>query len=190
MLLLHRYYVLTSKHHGGFCNWKTATSQGWNSVDTGPQRDLVGELASAIRNRTSVHFGLYFSQFEWFNDWYLADKAAKFATQVYPAMVSLPQMYELVNMYQPEIVWSDGDWEAPDTYWNSTEFLAWLYNESPVKDTVVVNDRWGSGCTCKHGGYWTCQDRYNPGVWCKCEGGRVGGRGFVCGVCVSVCACV
>ena len=44
------------------------------------------------------------------------------------------------------------------------EFLAWLYNKSPVKDTVVVNDRWGQGTTCKHGGYLTCGDRYHPEV--------------------------
>jgi len=35
--------------------------------------------------------------------------------------------------------------------------------DSPVKDTVVVNDRWGNGASCKHGGVWTCSDRYNPG---------------------------
>lgn len=34
---------------------------------------------------------------------------------------------------------------------------------SPVKDTVVVNDRWGKGSACRHGGYYTCSDRYNPG---------------------------
>jgi hypothetical protein len=27
----------------------------------------------------------------------------------------------------------------------------------------VVNDRWGGGTGCKHGGYYTCTDRYNPG---------------------------
>ena len=38
-----------------------------------------------------------------------------------------------------------------------------VFNCSPVKDTVVVNDRWGSGDPCKNGGYFTCHDRYNPG---------------------------
>ena len=27
----------------------------------------------------------------------------------------------------------------------------------------MVNDRWGSGSACKHGGFYTCSDRYNPG---------------------------
>lgn len=76
----------------------------------------------------------------------------------------MPELYELVLNYKPEVIWSDGDWEASSSYWNSTEFLAWLYNDSPVKDTVAVNDRWGSDCSCKHGGYYTCSDRYNPGT--------------------------
>jgi len=34
---------------------------------------------------------------------------------------------------------------------------------SPVRETVVTNDRWGRGIKCRHGGYYTCHDRYNPG---------------------------
>ena len=34
---------------------------------------------------------------------------------------------------------------------------------SPVKDTVVVNDRWGKGSKCAHGGYYTCRDPQDPG---------------------------
>jgi alpha-L-fucosidase len=71
-----------------------------------------------------------------------------------------------VNHYKPEIIWSDGEWEAPDTYWDSLNFLAWLYNDSPVKDTIVVNDRWGGNTLCKHGGFMTCADRYQPGINC------------------------
>lgn len=33
---------------------------------------------------------------------------------------------------------------------------------SPVKDTVVVNDRWGNDCKCKHGDFFTCSDHYDP----------------------------
>lgn len=33
-----------------------------------------------------------------------------------------------------------------------------------MKKEVVVNDRWGSGTTCKHGDIYTCTDRFNPGL--------------------------
>ncbi|XP_050414721.1 alpha-L-fucosidase [Patella vulgata] len=158
------YVVLTSKHHEGFTNWPSKHSFNWNSMEVGPKRDLVGELADAIRQNTNIHFGLYHSLFEWFHPLYLKDKAAKFKTQDFVASKTLPELYEIVNAYKPEVIWSDGDWEANSTYWNSTEFLAWLYTDSPVKDTVVTNDRWGKDATCKHGGYFTCQDRFNPGV--------------------------
>uniref|UniRef100_A0A914C081 alpha-L-fucosidase n=1 Tax=Acrobeloides nanus TaxID=290746 RepID=A0A914C081_9BILA len=72
-------------------------------------------------------------------------------------------MIDLVTNYQPDVIWSDGDWEMSSEYWRAQEFLAWLYNDSPVKDTVVTNDRWGSGAACHHGGYYTCQDHFLPG---------------------------
>lgn len=74
----------------------------------------------------------------------------------------LPQLQ--VENYRPELIWSDGDWEGTDEYWTSKEFIAWLYNDSPVKHTVVVNDRWGEGDVGKHGDYYTFSDRYNPGI--------------------------
>ena len=43
-------------------------------------------------------------------------------------------------------------------------FLAWLYNESPAKDTVVTNARWGAACACSHGGFFSCEDRFVPGT--------------------------
>ncbi|XP_048263357.1 alpha-L-fucosidase [Bombus terrestris] len=159
-----KYVVLTSKHHEGYTLWPSKYSFSWNSADVGPKKDLIGELATAIRNSTNLKFGLYHSLYEWYNPLYLFDKDNNFTTQIFVRQKIIPELHEVVEKYKPEIVWSDGDWEAPDVYWKSKEFLAWLYNESPVKDTVVVNDRWGQNIPCHHGDFYTCSDRYNPGV--------------------------
>ncbi|EHA98328.1 Plasma alpha-L-fucosidase [Heterocephalus glaber] len=158
-----KYIVLTSKHHEGFTLWGSEYSWNWNAVDEGPTKDIVRELEVAIRTRTNLHFGLYYPLFEWFHPLFLEDKSSSFQKQKFPVAKMLPELYELVDKYWPEVLWSDGDGGAPDSYWNSTGFWAWLYNESPVRETVVTNDRWGDRCICKHGSYYTCTDPYHPG---------------------------
>src|SRR5437588_10534387 len=73
-----------------------------------------------------------------------------------------PQFKDLVSHYKPSIIFADGEWELASAEWHSPELLAWLFNESPVKDEVVINDRWGSDTRHKHGGYWTTE--YTAGM--------------------------
>ncbi|CAG2065531.1 unnamed protein product, partial [Timema podura] len=122
-------------------------------------------LAESIRSNTDLKFGLYHSLLEWYNPLYLQDQANNWTTQDFVNQKTLPELYEIVNAYKPEVIFSDGEWTASSDYFRSKEFLAWLYNESPVKDTVAVNDRWGNDAKCQHGGYFNCDDRLNPGNW-------------------------
>ncbi|MEY4381699.1 MAG: hypothetical protein RJA92_1079 [Bacteroidota bacterium] len=153
-----KYIVLTSKHHDGFAMWPSKEADKtwgfpWNSVTSGPKRDLLGDLFKAVK-KTSVRAGMYYSLYEWYNPLYKSD------INKYVSDHMWPQMKDLINTYQPDVFWTDGDWDVSDTKWKSPEFLAWLYNESPVKDKVVTYDRWGSGIRFHHGGVYTPE--YQP----------------------------
>jgi len=62
-----------------------------------------------------------------------------------------------VERYQPDIMWGDGEWDMNADKWKSAELMAWLFNESSVKNTVVINDRWGKEIRKHHGGYFTTE---------------------------------
>jgi alpha-L-fucosidase len=145
-----RYVVLVSKHHEGFPLWPSMHSWNWNAADIGPNRDLAGDLTEAVRNK-GLRMGFYYSLYEWFNPLYRQD------VDRYVDQHMLPQMKDLVTRYEPDIIWPDGEWDHPSETWRSTEFLAWLYNESPVRDRVVVNDRWGSETRSRHGDFYTTE---------------------------------
>ena len=74
----------------------------------GPKRDLVGDLAAAVRTEQLI-FGLYHSLYEWFNPNYLFDKANNFKTQTFVKGKTMPELYELVERYEPYVIWSDGE---------------------------------------------------------------------------------
>ncbi|XP_064480049.1 alpha-L-fucosidase-like [Ornithodoros turicata] len=159
-----KYVIFTAKHFEGYTLWPSKRSWNWNSVDVGPRRDLLGEFAHAVKTTTGLKFGIYYSLYEWFNPLFLDDRENNFKTDAFVTTKVIPELYELVKKYEPEVVWADGDWEAPDSYWDSTRFLAWLYTNSTVKENVVTNDRWGKGLWCKHGDFRNCKDGHNPRV--------------------------
>lgn len=145
-----RYVVLTSKHHEGFALWPSKHAWNWNAYDVGPRRDLAGDLTKAVRD-VGLRMGFYYSLYEWFNPLYQSD------VDNYVENHMLPQMYDLVNRYEPDVIWVDGEWDHDYKVWRSTEFLSWLFNESPVRDKVVVNDRWGKNTRGKHGSFYTTE---------------------------------
>ena len=165
-----KYIVLTSKHHDGFALWpsKEANDRGfvWNSKETGAKRDLVGELTNSVK-KTSVKMGLYYSLYEWYHPWWQNDKA-RFVDEHF-----IPQIKDLVQKYQPDILWADGEWEMEAELWKTPELFSWIYNESNVKDKILLNDRWGKGIRQNHGGYYTAEyeaDKEFDKPWEECRG--------------------
>ena len=155
-----KYIVPTSKHHEGFTLWPNADAsrtwgRPWNAVETGPKRDLLGDLGDACRQR-GLKYGFYFSLYEWFNPLWLKDRKR------YVTEHMIPQFKDVVTRYKPAIIFADGEWDMPSADWKSEELLAWLFNESPCKDEVVINDRWGKDSRHQHGGYYTTE--YGAGL--------------------------
>ena len=150
-----KYIVPTSKHHEGFCLWPSAEAsktwgRPWNAVEIGPKRDLMGELKTAVEKR-GVKFGFYYSLYEWFNPLWKSDKKRYVSEHLFP------QFKDVVSRYSPAIIFSDGEWDLPSKDWRSEELLAWLFNDSPCRNEVVINDRCGKECRHHHGGYWTTE---------------------------------
>ncbi len=165
-----KYVILTSKHHDGYCLWDSAEAGDrgfpWNSVDVGPHRDLVDELGKAVRKK-GMKFGLYYSLYEWFHPLWISDKEKYITAHMFP------QFKDLITRYKPDIIWADGEWDLTSQEWHTPELLAWLFNESPVANSIVINDRWGKDTRRKHGGYFTTEYESSAEFdkpWEECRG--------------------
>ncbi len=64
-----KYFTMMGAHHDSFCMWDSECTE-WNSMDMGPKRDCVGEIAEAVRSRglkfgVSNHLGWNYMFFVW-----------------------------------------------------------------------------------------------------------------------------
>ncbi len=163
-----KYVVLVTKHHDGYCLWDSPFQPEWNSVVSGPRRNIVEELTTAVRDK-GLRMGFYYSLPEWSNPRHIwmVDPDNEIGDYVDNYMV--PQFKELVGRYKPDLLFSDGDWNNTAEQLRSQELISWYYNT--VGADAIVNNRWGNGT--KHG---FLTPEYSAGIantevpWAECRG--------------------
>jgi alpha-L-fucosidase len=136
-----RYAVLTSKHMDGYALWPSRhphPNPRYPSFHS--ERDLVGDLTEAVRAR-GLKMGLYYcgGYDATFNTTVIRDLLTAVTaipqSRVY-ADYAAAQFMELIERYQPSILWNDIAYPAQA---DANELIAFYYNT--VSDGVV-NDRW------------------------------------------------
>jgi alpha-L-fucosidase len=146
-----RYVVITAKHHDGFALFPSAVTD-WDVTDATPYgKDLIAPLAKATRDR-GLKFGLYYSHAQ---DWMHPgggkglhykfienpgwDEAHKGDYDEYLKNISVPQVKEILTMYQPDVLWYD-------TPVNMTPERAKPFSELvSLRPGLIVNNRLGGG---------------------------------------------
>jgi alpha-L-fucosidase len=133
------YMVITTKHHDGFCLWDSAETDFDLGEATEFDRDILGELRDACV-KYDVKFGLYYSII----DWHHSSQSETFLTTEditdkagYVTFMKA-QLKELIDNYDPAILWFDGDWMDWWTMDDGLDLYNYLRELSP---DVIINNR-------------------------------------------------
>lgn len=152
-----KYFVITTKHHEGFCLWDTKYTD-YKAPNTPAGRDLLREIVDAFRAE-GIHVGFYYSLIDWHHP--------DFKIDCYHPYRDLPkeeidklnagrdmakyreymrnQVTELLTNYgKIDVLWFDFSYPRPDgtgkdhNDWGSKELLELVYSLQP---DIVVDDR-------------------------------------------------
>ncbi|MCC6727717.1 MAG: alpha-L-fucosidase [Chthonomonadales bacterium] len=140
-----KYIVITSKHHDGFCMFRT-TLTPYNIVDATPfRRDPMAELAVECR-RQGIRLCFYHSIMDWHHPDYLPRRPWEAETR--PAAGADLNRYidymegelrELLTNYGPiGVLWFDGGWEHSAAELRSAEVNRMIRSLQPG---ILINDR-------------------------------------------------
>jgi alpha-L-fucosidase len=141
-----QYVVHVTKHHDGFCLWPTSVPNP-RQKDWAATRDVVGDLAAAVRAR-GMRFGVYYSGGL---DWTFEPRPIRGIADG-TAAVPLDPVYErycdahyreLVERYAPSVLWNDISYPPHGgALWR---LMADYYDAIPegvVNDRFIPSPRW------------------------------------------------
>ena len=156
------YIFVNAKHHDGFCLWPSKYTNR-NASIMGPQKDLIGPLVRAA-HRENLKVGFYYSFYEWYNPIYTGKQipyVGLIPVGNYVDDFMIPQIKELIDLYNPDFLYFDGEWDHPAKFWKSRDFVAHYYNRAAGrKQEVLVNDRYGKGSRGHHGDVYNVEYHY------------------------------
>lgn len=143
-----KYIVITTKHHEGFCLWDSK----YTNFDVGStpfKRDILKELSVACK-KYGLKFGTYYSIIDWHHPsqerhididnkkkrW--GQIRMKYGKKKEYVTYIENQVKELIENYNTDILWFDGDWVE---WWN-LETGAELYQYiRELKPSIIINNR-------------------------------------------------
>jgi alpha-L-fucosidase len=150
-----RYVVLVSKHHDGYTLWPSQVANPQRGSDWQSPRDVVGELAAAVRARC-LRMGLYYSGgIDW--TWNpppfgsLLDALRLTPPQEEYARYADAHWRELIGRYRPAVLWND---IANPAGLDAEQLFRDYYAQVP---DGVVNDRWSSALAHPHADFRTSE---------------------------------
>ncbi|MFJ3987827.1 alpha-L-fucosidase [Streptomyces sp. NPDC090032] len=149
-----KYAVLTARHHDGVALWDTAEGD-LNAVRHTPAgRDLIAGYVDALREQ-DLKVGLYYSHSDWNHPDYASIRhpeppngevstnpyshaePGKEDPQAWARYIAYRdgQVGELVERFQPDLLWFDGEWERSEEQWGMRELSEQILAGNP--DTVL-----------------------------------------------------
>jgi len=179
-----KYFVVTTKHHEGFCLWDTKVSD-YKVTKTPYGKDVLHPLVDAFRAR-GLRVGFYHSLIDWHHEHFVIDdthslrdhpdRAAMNAVRDQSKYVEYlhAQIRELLTEFgKVDILWCDFSYPSHDGIvgkgredWQSERLYAMIRELQPH---VVLNDR----LDLPEGWDFKTPEQYQPREWVTVNGQRV-----------------
>ncbi|MEN7551740.1 alpha-L-fucosidase [Rapidithrix thailandica] len=177
-----KYVVPFCKHHDGFCLWPSSFTER-DAKDMGPKKDLIKPIVEACKKR-GLKFGFYFSLEEWeypviqngesmvriwenkgvppiyvpFDEKEMEGKiSGKKPVDNFFSDYIIPQANEFIDLYDPDLIWFDGEWDTPIEDMKTPEIVSYYYNQAAGRKEVAVNDRMGKGVRFRVGDFFSSE---------------------------------
>lgn len=141
-----KYTVITTKHHDGVSLWDSKAQHAITTIkDAAAKKDVLTPFISALK-KTDLKTGLYYSLPDWSHPWYdintrtkkryeLKDEPKRWTDFVDYYQL---QLKELSTIYNPDLIWFDGDWEHTSEEWKAPQTLSLLRSYNP---DIIINSR-------------------------------------------------